>query len=75
LFERLIEQARGFGYTRLLVTTHPHNAAMRALARRYNAELVFEDGKTVGTIHLEPLMPVGVISAASQARNRTLHPA
>lgn len=75
LFERIIEQARGFGYTRLLVTTHPQNAAMRALARRYNAELVFEDGETVGTIHLEPLMPVGVIAAASQARNRTLRPA
>lgn len=75
LFERLIEQARGFGYTRLVVTTHPHNAAMRALARRYNAELIFEHGETVGTIHLEPLMPVGIIAAASRARNRTLQPA
>jgi RimJ/RimL family protein N-acetyltransferase len=55
LFERLIEQARGFGYTRLLVTTHPDNLAMRALARRHNAHLTFEDGEAVGTIELPPL--------------------
>jgi GNAT superfamily N-acetyltransferase len=65
LFERLIMQARGLGYTRLRVTTHPQNGAMRALARRYNATLVFEDGETVGTIHLDPLMPVGLIAAGT----------
>jgi RimJ/RimL family protein N-acetyltransferase len=55
LFERLIEQARGFGYARLLVTTHPDNLAMRALARRHAARLTFEDGEAVGTIELPPL--------------------
>ncbi len=54
LFQRLIAQARGLGYTRLRVTTHPNNAAMKALARRYNARLSFEDGETVGTIDLDP---------------------
>jgi GNAT superfamily N-acetyltransferase len=58
LFERLIEQARGFGYARLLVTTHPDNLAMRALARRHAARLSFEDGEAVGTIELPPLVPV-----------------
>lgn len=52
LFQRLIQQARGFGYRRLLVTTHRDNLAMRALARRYNARLSFEDGETVGVIDL-----------------------
>ena len=42
------------GYTRLRVTTHPQNQAMKALARRYRAALNFEDGETVGTIDLEP---------------------
>ncbi len=54
LFERLIEQARGFGYARLLVTTHPDNLAMRALARRHHAHLTFEDGEAVGLIRLDP---------------------
>ena len=54
LFERLIAQARGLGYTRLRVPTHPQNQAMKALARRYRAALNFEDGETVGTIDLEP---------------------
>jgi RimJ/RimL family protein N-acetyltransferase len=70
LFERLILQARGLGYTQLRVTTHPQNAAMRALARRYNANLVFEDGETVGTIHLDPLMPVGLIASGAAPKQR-----
>jgi len=55
LFLRLIESARAFGYERLLVTTHPQNEAMKRLARRFDAELRFEDGETVGTIDLHPL--------------------
>lgn len=58
LFERLVAQARGLGYTRLRVTTHAQNAAMRALARRFSASLSFEDSEAVGTIDLEPLKPV-----------------
>lgn len=55
LFERLIGQARGFGYMRLLVTTHPDNLAMKALARHHTARLSFEDGETVGVIDLSPV--------------------
>lgn len=54
LFERLVGQARGLGYTRLLVTTHPGNLAMRALARRHDAQLSFADGEAVGVIRLGP---------------------
>jgi GNAT superfamily N-acetyltransferase len=63
LFERLVAQARGLGYTRLRVTTHAQNAAMRALARRFRARLSFEDGEAVGTIDLEPLVPVDLVPA------------
>lgn len=52
LFRRLIESARGYGYERLIVTTHPHNEAMKALARRFQAKLTFEEGETVGLIEL-----------------------
>jgi GNAT superfamily N-acetyltransferase len=54
LFERLIGNARGLGYTKLRVTTHPHNEAMKALTRRFDAALSFEDGETVGVIDLDP---------------------
>jgi RimJ/RimL family protein N-acetyltransferase len=60
LFERTISHARAMGYTRLLVTTHPQNLAMKALARRFGADLHFVQGETVGTIVLpaEPLPPL-----------------
>ena len=54
LFQRLIGNARGLGYTRLRVTTHPQNAAMKALARRFHATISFEAGETVGVIDLDP---------------------
>lgn len=53
LFQRLLLHARGLGYTRLRVTTHPQNAAMRALARKFATSLKFEAGETVGVIELE----------------------
>jgi len=58
LFERLVANARWLGYTRLLVTTHPQNAAMKSLARKFNASLSFADGETVGVIELDPPAPV-----------------
>lgn len=57
LFERLIANARWLGYTRLLVTTHPQNEAMKALARKFNAALSFQAGETVGVIELDPPAP------------------
>ncbi len=57
LFERLIANARWLGYTRLLVTTHPQNEAMKALARKFHASLSFDAGETVGAIELDPPAP------------------
>lgn len=57
LFKRLIESARGYGYERLIVTTHPNNEAMKSLARRFDARLTFEEGETMGLIELAPLDP------------------
>ena len=54
LFERLLLHALGLGYTRLRVTTHPENTAMRALARKYATSLEFQAGETVGMIDLGP---------------------
>ena len=56
LFERLLGTARGFGYELLRITTHPRNAAARAIARKFGAHLHFEDGDTVGLIALPALV-------------------
>lgn len=55
LFERLLEAAKGMGYARLRVTTHPDNAAMRALAQKFGVPLRFDHGDTVGLISLPPV--------------------
>ncbi|WP_011580785.1 GNAT family N-acetyltransferase [Chelativorans oligotrophicus] len=57
LFERLIAHARSLGYTRLYVTTHPNNNTMRALAAKFAARIIFEEGETVGLIELDPSHP------------------
>lgn len=54
LFDRLITNAHGLGYVTLRVTTHPQNEAMKALARKFDAQITFNDGETVGAIDLEP---------------------
>lgn len=64
LFERLIGHARALGYTRLRVTTHPQNHAMKRLARKFDARLTFEDGETVGLIELDPLPELAPAAAA-----------
>lgn len=70
LFERLLLHARALGYTRLRVTTHPQNEAMKRLARKYAASLRFEDGETVGIIDL-PLSPqLDKLARASAAETR-----
>lgn len=56
LFERLIVNALGLGYVRLLVTTHRDNTAMKSLARKFGAEMVFEAGETMGIIDLAPII-------------------
>lgn len=52
LFERLIERAVGLGHVSLYVTTHPQNQAMKALARKFDAGLHFENLEAAGTIDL-----------------------
>jgi RimJ/RimL family protein N-acetyltransferase len=59
LFERLITNARGLGYEKLRVTTHPGNLAMRALARKFDAHLSFENLETVGVIDLGRMAQTG----------------
>lgn len=54
LFARLIDSARGAGYERLLVTTRPSNAAMKALAKKFSSRVTFEAGESVGLIELGP---------------------
>jgi len=62
LFERLVAHAHGLGYTRLRVTTHAENRAMKALARRFEAKLSFDSGEAVGIIELAAL-PEGLAPA------------
>jgi len=52
LFERLISEARWKGHHRLRVTTGAQNHAMRALAAKFGANLVFQQGESTGTIDL-----------------------
>jgi len=52
LFRRVISEARWKGYRRLRVTTGAQNQAMRALASKFGADLVFRHGESTGTIDL-----------------------
>lgn len=52
LFRRLIAEARWKGYMNLRITTGADNHAMRALARKFGAHLVFRHGETTGTLDL-----------------------
>ena len=52
LFQRVISEARWKGYRKLRVTTGAQNHAMRALACKFGARLVFQHGESTGTIDL-----------------------
>jgi RimJ/RimL family protein N-acetyltransferase len=67
LFKRLILNALGLGYYRLLVTTHPENEAMKALARKFGAELTFEAEEAVGVIKLDAAMAAPLLQHAQAA--------
>lgn len=69
LFERLIGNARGLGYTKLRVATSPQNEAMKALARRFNATISFEAGETVGVIDLDPIVEEPLTEPTMPAAN------
>lgn len=53
LFRRLLSEARWRGYRRLRVTTGAQNQAMRALASKFGAHLVFRYGESTGTIEVD----------------------
>jgi GNAT superfamily N-acetyltransferase len=53
LFQKLIEEARVRGYRRLRITTGAQNDAMRALANKFGAHLMFSQGESTGTIEVE----------------------
>jgi L-amino acid N-acyltransferase YncA len=55
LFRRLISEARWKDYHTLRVTTGAQNQAMRALASKFGAHLVFRHGESTGTIEVQPL--------------------
>lgn len=67
LFERLITNARGLGYEKLRVTTHPGNLAMRTLARKFDAHLSFENLETVGVIDLGKNAEIGLVERRLRA--------
>jgi GNAT superfamily N-acetyltransferase len=52
LFKNLIAEARRKGYRTLRITTGAQNQAMRALASRFGAQLIFRNGESTGTIDL-----------------------
>ena len=52
LFRKLITEARAKGYKSLRITTGAQNDAMRALASKFGAHLVFRHGESTGTIDL-----------------------
>jgi RimJ/RimL family protein N-acetyltransferase len=54
LFRRLIAEAQWRGYRRLRITTGAENQAMRALAAKFGARLVFRRGESTGTIDVPP---------------------
>jgi GNAT superfamily N-acetyltransferase len=53
LFKRVISEARWRGYRSLRVTTGAQNHAMRALASKFGAHLVFRHGESTGTIEVK----------------------
>jgi GNAT superfamily N-acetyltransferase len=79
LFKRLVAEARWKGYRRLRVTTNAQNNAMRALASKFGAQLVFRQGESTGIIEVHQLpqdelaklaidVPLNAARAAMQAQ-------
>jgi GNAT superfamily N-acetyltransferase len=54
LFRKLIAEARSKGYHSLRITTGAQNQAMRTLAHKFGAHLVFRHGESTGSIDLTP---------------------
>jgi GNAT superfamily N-acetyltransferase len=75
LFRQLIAEARAKGYRSLRITTGAHNQAMRALAKKFGANLTFRQGESTGTIDLieqNQSKPAPAGSEATFAAARTI---
>jgi GNAT superfamily N-acetyltransferase len=69
LFRRLMTTAQNRGVRRLTINCLAKNAAMRALAAKYHAELSFDEGESVGNIVAdEPTLRSFVDEAVDDAR-------
>jgi GNAT superfamily N-acetyltransferase len=73
LFKQLIAEARAKGYRSLRITTGAQNEAMRALARKFGANLAFRHGESAGTIDLIKqnrlqFTPTGIEATLAAAR-------
>jgi RimJ/RimL family protein N-acetyltransferase len=73
LFRQLIAEARAKGYRSLRITTGAQNEAMRALAKKFGANLTFRHGESTGTVDLikqnQPeLAPSGFETTLTAAR-------
>src|SRR4051812_39215926 len=74
LFKKLIAEARLKGYRSLRITTGAQNHAMRALAYKFGAHLIFRHGESTGTIDLTQqndavLAPPAVTTAVNAVVN------
>jgi hypothetical protein len=69
LFKTLLDEAHRAGYRRLRVTTGAQNGAMRTLARKFGAHLVFDHGELAGTIDLTA---PSIATPAGAARAKSL---
>jgi GNAT superfamily N-acetyltransferase len=67
LFKRLISEARWKGYRTLRVTTGAQNHAMRSLASKFGAHLVFRHGESSGTIQVQQYPQSNVAKLAIDA--------
>jgi GNAT superfamily N-acetyltransferase len=69
LFKRLISEARWKGYQALRITTGAQNQAMRSLANKFGAHLIFRHGESTGTIDLrqQPQLELARIAIAAPA--------
>src|SRR6266478_1966929 len=73
LFRQLIAEARAKGYRSLRITTGAQNEAMRALAKKFGANLTVRHGESPGTVDLikqnQPeLAPSGFETTLNAAR-------
>jgi GNAT superfamily N-acetyltransferase len=76
LFKRLISEARWKGYRSLRITTGAQNQAMRSLANKFGAHLIFRHGESTGTIDLRQqpqieLARIAIAAPADAARGMT----